>query len=61
MPGRGTPLQCIRLPEEAWKTFGEIARSAGTTRAAVLREFIAWYSREQGARLPRRPGSGYEA
>ena len=55
MPGRGTPLACIRVPEEVWKRFSEVARANDTDRSTVLRAFIAWYLRDPGAKLPDRP------
>lgn len=55
MPGRGTPLACIRVPEETWKRFAELATANGTDRSAVLRQFIDWYLRVPGAKLPDRP------
>jgi hypothetical protein len=55
MPGRGTPKVTLRVPEALWWAFGRAARVAGADRAALLREFIRWYVREPGAKLPRRP------
>lgn len=55
MPGRGTPRWAIRVPENLWLRFGEATATAGTDRSAVMREFIRWYTREQGAKMPRRP------
>lgn len=45
----------FRIPEDQWQRFGQAAGAAGTNRAAVLREVIRWYLREQGAQLPARP------
>lgn len=45
----------LRVSEDVWERFGEAARSAGKDRAALMREFVAWYLREPGAKLPRRP------
>lgn len=55
MPGRGTHKVIFRIPEDQWQRFGQAAGAAGTNRAAVLREVIRWYLREQGAQLPARP------
>jgi predicted DNA-binding protein len=49
-------MASLRVPEDLWQRFGELAAAAGTDRSALLREFIAWYVREAGAPLPRRPG-----
>ena len=38
--------------------FGEAAKAQGTDRSALVRAFVAWYMREQGAELPRRPSAG---
>lgn len=55
MPGRGTPLACVRVPESLWRRFAEVARANGTDRSALIRAFIAWYLHEPGATLPDRP------
>lgn len=52
MPGRGTPKFGIRVPEVLWQRFGELAEP---DRSEVLREFLRWYVREPGAKLPKRP------
>lgn len=46
-----TPLHAFRLDAELWRDFGDRAGD----RTAVLRNFIRWYMREPGARMPRRP------
>lgn len=49
-----TPLQNIRVDRDLWETF---RRTAEPNRSAVLREYIRWYVREPGAKMPRRPDS----
>lgn len=51
--GRGTARQTIRVDEDLWGRFGAIAEP---DRSTVLRDFIAWYVRESGAKMPQRPG-----
>lgn len=48
-----TPHRPIRVEDDLWEEFGRIA--GPRNRAAVLREFIAWYVRRRGAVLPKRP------
>jgi predicted transcriptional regulator len=55
MPGRGTPHAAVRIPEDVWRRFHELALAAGTDRSALIRQFVAWYLREPGAKLPDRP------
>lgn len=50
-----TPTRPIRVPLDLWARFGEAATRAGTDRSAVLRDFMRWYAREPGAKLPKRP------
>jgi hypothetical protein len=53
-----TPLRKIRVDDELWEGFGQaVAASpdAEADRAKVLRQFMRWYRRERGARLPERP------
>lgn len=49
-----TPPRQIRIGDE-WLDFDRAAKAQGTERAAVIREFIAWYLRHPGATMPKRP------
>lgn len=49
-----TPPRQVRIGDE-WYEFDAAAKGAGTERAALIREFIAWYLRKPGAKLPERP------
>lgn len=49
-----TPPRQIRIGDE-WFEFDEAAKSMGTERAVLVRQFIAWYLRKPGAELPERP------
>lgn len=44
-----------RIPLDKWDRFGELAAELGTDRSKVLNDFVSWYLRERGARLPERP------
>lgn len=48
-----TPRQTIRIDPKLWDPFGDLAGER--TRSQVIREFIAWYIRQPGAKLPKRP------
>ena len=50
-----TPARHMRIPDEEWNDLGTVAADQGTDRAALVREFIAWYLRRPGAKLPKRP------
>lgn len=43
------------MPIELWNRLGEVASAAGTDRTAIIREFVRWFVREPGAKLPPRP------
>lgn len=45
----------FRLPVDLWTRFGVAATVAGTNRAALLRDFIRWYLRDDDAKIPPRP------
>ncbi len=45
----------LRIREDLWAVFGEAATRAGVDRSTLLREFIRWYARQAGAKLPDRP------
>lgn len=52
-----TPARQIRIGDE-WYGFDRAAKAQDTERAALVREFIAWYLRMPGAKLPERPAAG---
>lgn len=54
-PTRGTPTRPIRIDLKLWEKFGQAAGRVGLDRSALLREFMAWYVREPGAKMPKRP------
>lgn len=51
-----TPTRPIRIDLELWDRFGEAVAQQEADRSAVLRDFMRWYVREEGAKMPRRPG-----
>lgn len=57
MPSKGTDRQTFRLDRGVWDEFGETTSRTDppSDRASVLRDFIRWYNRERGAKLPARP------
>lgn len=48
----------IRIAVQMWNDFGKATKAAGTSRAAVIGEFMRWYMRRPGAKLPDRPPAG---
>lgn len=52
---KSTPVRRVRVAAQMWSDFGKAAGAAGTTRAALVVQFIAWYLRKPGAKLPTRP------
>ena len=50
-----TPPRQMRIPDDEWLPFDQAAKAAGTVRAEAVREFIRWYLRRPGAKLPARP------
>lgn len=51
-----TPARQVRIGEE-WYEFDVAAKGMDTERAALIREFIAWYLRKPNAKLPARPAA----
>jgi len=60
-PGRPAtgqdPNQNFRMGRQRWTGLKAAAERAGTTRSAVLNDLAAWYLREPGATLPKRPAA----
>jgi len=53
MPREGSPNRAFRMEDIGlWDRFGEVAVP---DRSSVLRDFIRWYVRDEGATLPKRP------
>jgi metal-responsive CopG/Arc/MetJ family transcriptional regulator len=50
---RHTPTVPIRVGPDLWAEFGRLA--GARNRSEVVRQFIRWYVRERGAKLPQRP------
>lgn len=48
-----TPVRKVRISNADWDELGRIVGANG--RGTLLKEFIAWYLRRPGAKLPRRP------
>jgi hypothetical protein len=52
----------FRVPDDEWLPFDDATKAVHPTgrgaRAAVLREFMRWYMRRPGAKLPSRPETG---
>jgi predicted GIY-YIG superfamily endonuclease len=50
-----TPIRNLRVRAEAWQPALEAAREQGRTITDVITEFLRWYLRVPGAKLPERP------
>lgn len=50
-----TPTRPIRVDLTIWDQFGTATAAQGTDRSAAVRDFMAWYTRQTGAKLPKRP------
>lgn len=52
----------VRMPDDEWEPFLEATKrvhpDGRSPRGKVLREFIRWYLRRPGAKLPERPPAG---
>lgn len=43
------------IDDGRWERFGRAAAEAGYNRTSLIVQFIRWYLREPGVRLPQRP------
>jgi hypothetical protein len=50
-----TPTRPIRVDLDLWARFGAAADDAREDRSTLIRQFMEWYARDPGSRLPRRP------
>lgn len=54
-PENFTPIRSIRVPDATWNPARARAKDQGTDMSKLVREFLDWYNREPGAKLPERP------
>jgi len=52
----GTQHRSVRISDEDWADLDDAAKSAGTDRGTLIKQFIRWYLRRPEAKLPQRPG-----
>jgi hypothetical protein len=50
-----TKGRSIRVDDPEWDDLGVLADSLGTDRSKLINEFLRWYLRRPGAKLPDRP------
>ena len=50
-----TPVRQIRVPDDLWEDLDRAARAAGSDRATVTRQLIAWYVSRPGVLDVQRP------
>lgn len=50
-----TPSQSVRISDARWEAADHGARAVGSDRAKVINQLLAWFNREPGAKLPKRP------
>ncbi|HEY1344631.1 MAG TPA: hypothetical protein VGF54_06590, partial [Streptosporangiaceae bacterium] len=50
-----TQHRSVRVGDEDWADLETASGSLGADRATVIRQFIHWYLRRPGAKLPERP------
>jgi hypothetical protein len=54
--GSTNRVRGIRFEDSDWRDLGPAAATAGYDRSGLIRQFVRWYLRRPGARLPQRPG-----
>ena len=52
-----TQHRSVRIEDETWSDADEATKRMGTDRAKIINQFLHWYLRRPGAKLPERPGS----
>jgi hypothetical protein len=51
----GTQHRSVRISDEDWADLDTATTSAGADRGTIIKQFIRWYLRRPGAKLPARP------
>ena len=52
---KGTQHRSIRVADRDWDDAHDATGRMGTDRAKVINQFLRWYLRRPGAKLPERP------
>ena len=56
MPNKpGTQHRSVRISDEDWTDLEAATGTLGSDRGTVIKQFIRWYLRRPGAKLPERP------
>lgn len=50
-----TQHRSVRVSDDDWADLDTAAKLAGTDRATLIKQFIRWYLRRSGVKLPERP------
>lgn len=50
-----TKHRSVRLEDDLWEQLAPAAKASGFDRSGVIRQFVRWYLRVPGAKLPQRP------
>lgn len=50
-----TPIQHVRAPKDEWDTYKDATGLVGSDASKITREFVRWFTRRPGAKLPARP------
>lgn len=51
----GTQHRSVRIGDEDWRDLEATTKELGSDRGTVIKQFIRWYLRRPGAKLPERP------
>jgi hypothetical protein len=51
----------VRVSDEDWADLEAATGTLGSDRGTVIKQFIRWYLRRPGAKLPERPDAGFWA
>jgi hypothetical protein len=57
-PENFTPIRSIRIAAATWDVAKARAKAQGKSMSELIREFLDWWLRTPGAKLPARPPQG---
>lgn len=59
-PENFTPIRSIRIAAAIWDEAREKAKAQGKSMSELIRDFLNWWLRRPGAKLPARPPAAEE-
>lgn len=55
-----TQHRSVRVPDDVWEEVKDRSHQLGTSGGELVRQFLEWWLRKPGAKMPKRPPASSE-